>query len=207
MTTYLKRIDTRMTLSTIKNLTASLKALCLFCALSLPAFYSQALEGNLQIHKGEESGAIGYNLSLADRFSPGSGFGWNVSYNHLSDLAVTWNNDDLFFDSNSVELLATYQHTPKSYNQFLNKLIFEFQAGASVQLTENKFVWEELNEEKYFSEQGDVNGVLAFLTHYKVSRKMQMHVGVKYYPTFSEFDGQGTVFAGFTYRFGNQFGY
>ncbi len=201
-------------------LTKTIKKTISYCCIGLISalaisFQSQALEGNLQIHKGEESGAVGYNLSLSDRFSPGSGFGWNISYNHLSELAVTWNEDDLYFDSDSVEVLGTYRYTPKSYNSFLNSLIFEFQAGASVQLTENKFIWETdkngtpLSEpiEKFFSEQGDINPVLAFLTHYKFSRKTQMHLGLKYYPSYSEFDGQGTIFAGFTYRFGNQFGY
>ena len=215
MTTALISALPIMAKNIFQQLSCPRKARVFFLVVIFFPLQSQALEGNLQIHKGEESGSIGYNLSLADRFSPSSGFGWNVSYNHLSDLAVTWNEEELFFDSNNVEAVITYQHTPKSYNRFLNKLIFEFQAGASVQLTENKFVWltdengTPLSEpvERIFSEQGDINGVLAFLTHYKFSRKTQLHLGVKYYPTFSAFDGQGTVYAGFTYRFGNQFGY
>lgn len=168
---------------------------------------SQALEAGLQFHKGEESGSVGYHFSLADRFSRKSPYGWQVSYNHLSELGITWNDTELFFDSNTIELMGTYSYEPRSYNKFIKRLVFEFQAGASVQLTENKFVWEELELDRTFSEKGDVSGVLAFITHYKISRESKFHIGAKIYPKFSEFDSVGTVFAGFTYKFGSKTGY
>ncbi len=188
----------------------SAKSILLSTALAasmLIPFSSNALEAGLQVHKGQESGSVGYTLALADQISNKSPFGWQVSYNHISEIGITWNDEDLFFDSNTIEAMATYQYAPKSYNKFLNRLVFEFQAGVALNLTENKFVWEDLNQEKIFSEKNDVSLALAFLTHYKISRKAKVHLGLKYYPKFSEFDGVGSVFMGFTYKFGNQFGY
>lgn len=185
------------------------KAAVLSSAIALAGFtsQSQAVEAGLQFHKGEESGSVGYHFSVADRFSRKSPYGWQVSYNHLSELGITWNETELFFDSNTIEVMGTYSYEPRSYNKFLKRLVFEFQGGASIQLTENKFIWEDLELERTFSEKGDISGVLAFITHYKITNKAKFHVGAKFYPKFSEFDSVGTVFAGFTYQFGRRNGY
>lgn len=175
--------------------------------LAASSNYANALEGSLQIHHGQEKSSVGYALVLHDQFSRRSPFGWNVSYNRISNMKVNWNDTDLFFDSNTIDLMATYRMQPRSYNKSVNSLMFEFQAGISLNLTENKFIWEDLDQERFFSEKNDINPALAFLTHYRFNRKSKVHVGVKYYPKFSEFGGVGTVFAGFTYKFGNQFGY
>jgi len=182
-----------------------LVAAALFIATIAPA--ANALEGTLQIHHGQEKGSVGYTLAVHDQFSRRSPFGWNVSYNRISKVGVNWNDTDLFFDSNTIEAMATYRIQPKSYNKTVNALMFELQGGISLQLTENKFVWEDLDQERYFSKKNDINPALAFITHYRFNRKVKVQIGIKYYPTFSEFDGVGSVFAGFTYKFGNQFGY
>lgn len=72
----------------------------------------------------------------------------------------------------------------------------EYQLGASASLTENKFTWAEFNEEKYFSEKGDVNGFVAISAHYKISSNVSAIMGVKHFPKMSEFGSMSSVFLG-----------
>jgi hypothetical protein len=83
----------------------------------------------------------------------------------------------------------------------------EFQLGAGVALTENKFEWPELGEEKYFSEQGDVNPFLSLSLHKKLTKNTSMQIGIKHYPSYSEFDDITSLYFGINYRFGRQIGY
>jgi len=168
---------------------------------------ANALEPSVQVHKGDQSGAYGVSFGLSDSFTKQKEFNWAVSYNRLEDVNVNWNNDDINFSLDTIDFTLSYRHYPKSYNTFLKSLIFEFQAGVGVALTENKFSWPELDEEKFFSEQGDVNGVLGFSVHKSFSKEVSMQLGVKHYIDYSEFGGVSSVFLGFTYRFGRQGGY
>lgn len=168
---------------------------------------SYAIESTIQVHKADQSGAYGVTLGLGDNFFKQKEFNWAISYNRLEDISVTWNNDDIAFSLNTIDLMLSYRYYPKTYNKFLKSLIVEFQAGVGIALTENKFIWPELAEEKFFSEQGDVNGILAFSVHKKFSKQMSMNIGIKHYPGYSDFGDISSVFLGFSYQFGSQDGY
>lgn len=169
--------------------------------------YTYALEPTIQLHKVDQSGAYGVSLGLTDNFFNQQAFNWSVSYNRMQDINVSWNDNDIAFSLDTVDFMLSYRHYPRSYNKFIKSLIFEFQAGAGVALTENKFTWPDLEFEKYYSEQGDVNPVVALLLHKKFSKQAAMHIGFKHYPSYSEFDDISSLFVGFSYSFGKQKGY
>lgn len=166
-----------------------------------------ALEANIELHHATSSGTFGYAISAAEQFSTRSQYGWAVSYHKISGLSAKWNNEELFFDSATIDTVLTYRYRARSYNRLMKRLTFEVQGGVSWQLTNNQFIWKELEQEITLSEKGDVNPVLAVLSHYKYSPKLSYQLGVKYYPKFSNFDDVTTIFAGVTYRFGKQYGY
>ena len=76
----------------------------------------------------------------------------------------------------------------------------EYQIGASASLTDNKFTWAEFNEQKYFSETGDINGFVAISAHYKISSNVSAIMGVKHFPKMSEFGSISSVFLGVKYN-------
>ncbi|MCW8833336.1 MAG: hypothetical protein OQK09_16955 [Colwellia sp.] len=196
-------------ISFINNLFTHSKALTTVTStlLLITSFNSQAIETSIQLHKADQSGAYGISVGVGDNFFNQQAFNWSVSYNRLEDINITWNEDDINFALDTVDLMLSYRYYPKSYNSFVKSLIVEFQAGVGVAITENKFVWPELNEEKYFSEQGDVNAALGFLVHKKITKQMSVQIGVKHYPDYSEFGDISSVFLGLTYNFGRQKGY
>lgn len=167
----------------------------------------KAIELNVSAHQGNESDMQGLSLLVSDRFSKGGNLYWNIGYSSLDDVKVEWNNSDLFFQVDTIDTFLSYRYTPKTFNKFLKQLSFEYQLGASVVLTENKFIWEELDEEKYFSESNDINALAGFTVHYNTSNNTAINVGFKYQPSFSEFDDITSVYFGFTYKFGNQQSY
>jgi len=179
----------------------------IFGLLLIIQFNSYAMDTVVQIHKGDQSGTSGFTLGLTDSITSQGALNWGVSYNRLTDVVITWNNDDIDFSLDTVDFTLSYRYSPKSYNKLAKSLIFEFQAGVGVAVTENKFSWPDLNEEKFFSEQGDVNGVVAFLLHKKLSKQMSIHFGVKHYLDYSEFGDLTSAFIGFNYRFGKQVSY
>jgi len=166
-----------------------------------------ALELGAAIHKGDESKTTGYNLSISDDFSRKYNLHWILAYNNLDDIKVSWNEQDLFFSVDTVEALVSYQQKLRTYNSFLKDITFEYQAGLSVALTENKFTWDALGEERFFSEKGDVNAVVAFSTLYNINKNSLVELGVKYQPSFSEFGSVSSIYLGFTYKFGSQVSY
>lgn len=175
--------------------------------LLIVTFQSTALETSLQLHKADQSGAYGISLGVGDNFFNQQEFNWAISYNRLQDINVTWDSEDIDFSLDTIDFMLSYRYYPKSYNAFIKSLIFEFQAGVGVALTENKFLWPALEEEKFYSEQGDVNGVLAFLVHKKLTKEVSMQLGVKHYPDYSEFGDISSLYLGFSYQFGRQSGY
>jgi len=187
----------------IKKMTC--KALALF-ALFI-SLNSTALESSISVHKGDESKTTGFSLSITDDFSRKNNLYWTLSYNKLNDVNVDWNERALYFSVDTLDALVTYQHTPNSYNQFIKSLTFEYHAGVSIALTENKFTWPELNEERLFSEKGDINAVLAFAVKYKFSKKTSVNLGLKYQPSFSEFGSVASIYLGLSYKFGSEYGY
>ena len=168
---------------------------------------SLASEAGLGLLKGDESKTQGFSLSFGDQIARGSQFHWDLSYNKLNDVKVDWNNRSLYFTVDTIEALVSYRQRIKSYNAFTKNLIFEYQAGVSVALTENKFFWPELNETKFFSETGDINGVIGFAIQYKLGKSTSLKLGIKHIPSFSEFDSNSTVHLGFIYRFGTRYNY
>lgn len=166
-----------------------------------------ALEVGAAIHKGGESKTTGFNLSISDNFSRKHSLYWTLAYNNLNDIKVSWNERDLYFSVDSLEALVSYQHKLKTYNSFLKNITFEYQAGLSFALTENKFIWDELDQERLFSEKGDVNAVLSFATLYNINKNSVVKLGIKHQPNFSEFGGVSSIFLGYTYKFGRQVGY
>ncbi len=186
-----------------KKITLILTVL-LSCSFSLSLY---ALEVGAAIHKGDESKTTGFNLSISDNFSRKHNLYWTLAYNNLDDIKVNWNQRELFFSVDTLEALVSYQQKLKTYDSFLKNIVFEYQAGLSVALTENKFIWEELDQERLFSEKGDINAVLAFSTLYNINKNSVVKLGVKYQPSFSEFGSVSSIYLGFTYKFGRQIGY
>ena len=166
-----------------------------------------AIEIGAAIHKGDESKTTGFNLSISDDFSRKHSIYWTLAYNNLNDINVSWNKRELFFSVDTLEALVSYQQKLKTYDSFLKNISFEYQAGFSVALTENKFTWEELDQERFFSEKGDINAVLAFATLYNINKNSVVKLGLKYQPSFSEFGSVSSIYLGFTYKFGRQIGY
>ncbi|MDX2369039.1 MAG: hypothetical protein QNK36_11655, partial [Colwellia sp.] len=186
----------------ITNISAKFIAVVLF----MVHINSNAIETSIQVHKVDQSGTYGFSLGVGDNFFDQRELNWAVSYNRLTDVNITWNNDDINFDLDTVDLMLSYRYYPHSYNRFVKGLIVEFQVGAGAVLTENKFLWPAIseNEEKYFSEQGDINSVFGFMVHKKFTKQVAMHIGLKRYPDYSEFGDVSSVFLGFTYIFGRQ---
>ncbi len=166
-----------------------------------------ALETSFQLHKADQSESYGVSVGVGDSFFKQKEFNWSISYNRLEDTTITWNGKDINFALDTVDLMLNYRYYPKSYNAFIKSLIVEFAAGVGVALTENKFTWSALEQEKYFSEPGDVNGVIGFLVHKKFNKELAMHIGVKHYPDYSEFGDISSVVLGFTFIFGSNPGY
>lgn len=175
--------------------------------LTLSCSSAMALDTSFSFHKGDESKTKGLSVGLADSFSKGSPWHWSLAYNTLDDVQVKWNNDELYFKNDTVDALVSYRYKLKSYNAFFKKMTIEYQFGASVALTENKFFWQDLNEEKYFSEKNDINAVLAIAAHYNVNKKTAVTFGIKHQPSFSEFGDISSIFLGINYTFGKAVGY
>ncbi len=174
---------------------------------SLCTFSAHALDANVSVHQGDESDTKGASFTFSDRVSKSSNFYWNVGYSYLDDVKVEWNNRELFFKVDTVDLIVSYRHRPKTNSPTMRKFSFEYQVGASMALTENKFIWPELDEEKYFSEKNDIKPMMGFNVHYSTSKNTAFNVGFKYQPSFSEFDDITSVYLGFTYKFGHRSGY
>lgn len=192
---------------TLKKQCLIVKPLQVLTLSTLMALPSQAIETNFSLHQGSESNTQGISLTISDSISRGSNFYWNVGYSYLDDVKVEWNQSDLFFKVDTVDAIISYRYKPRSYNQTMKNFTFEYQLGATMALTENKFVWPELNEEKYFSETNDINAMLGFNVHYDMSKNTSVNVGFRYHPSFSEFEDITSLYFGFTFKFGNQFGY
>lgn len=168
---------------------------------------SSAVETSAELHKVDQSGSYGFSVAIGDNFFNEQAFNWQVSYNRIEEVNITWNDDDIDFSLDTIDVGLSYRYYPKSYNKFVNSLMVEFQVGTGIVVTENKFTWPDLQEEKYFSEQGDINPFLKFSIHKSLSRSTTMFLGFKHYPSYSEFDDISSVFIGFNYNFGKQNGY
>lgn len=180
-------------------------------ALSLLIFsISQlnAAEVAIQLHSGTEDNAIGHSLVYSDTFSTNRSYRWGVAYSYLNQLKATWNGQEKFFDNNNIDVYAAYRLFPKSYNSFWRPFTFEAQLGASISLTENKFIFEDFpDQEIIFSETGDINVMVNLLTQYQLTKQTKIQLGLKHYPSFSNFDSQSSIYLGISYQFGKKYGY
>jgi len=184
-----------------------LKSLIVMMITSLYSLPSLAIEANISLHQGDESNTQGISFLVSDKITKSGNFYWNIGYSALDDVKVEWNNNELFFKVDTLDAIISYRYQPKTYDQFTKKLTFEYQLGATMALTENKFIWQDLGEEKYFSKSNDINVMLGFGVHYTLSKQSAMNMGFKYQPSFSEFDDITSIYLGFTYKFGSQYGY
>ena len=166
---------------------------------SLPA---QAFEIGGTAQKSENE-TKGYSLFISDNFSRKSNFYWRLGVSKYDDVSVEWNNSELIFPLDSAELSLSYRHQLSSRNPAKRRFSMEYQLGVASSLTENKFTWPELNEEKFFSEKGDVSGFLAISAHYKITSKISAIMGVKHYPKMFEFGSMSSVFLGFKVNLGS----
>ena len=166
--------------------------------ISLP---TQALEIGVSGHQGTEYETQGYSLFIGDNFSRRSPFYWRLGVSRYDEVFVEWNNRNLKFPINNAEVSLSYRHQLSSRSPAARRFSLEYQIGAAASLTDNKFTWPELNEEKYFSETGDINGFVAISAHYKITSNVSAIAGVKYFPKMSEFDSISSVFLGFKYNF------
>lgn len=162
----------------------------------------QAVEWGAQFLQGSDSGSTGYGITLSEKFSHRSAFSWTLGYSKLNDVVVDWNNAELEFPIETVDAYLSYRFTPHSFNPQATGLSYDLFAGASLSLSENKFYWDELNEEKYFSETNDINFLVGGVIRYTFNRSTSVQMGVKYYPDFSEFDSVSAAYLGVNYRFG-----
>lgn len=174
---------------------------------AISSYGVSAVEIGAKYLKGSDSDSDGFEISLSQPFSRKSSWFWNLSYNKLNDVVVDWNESELTFPVENVDAYLSYRFTPHSYNPNAIGLSYEFLAGAAISVKENKFEWASLNEEKYFSEKNDINFLVGSNIIYKFSRSTAVNVGIKYYPSYSEFDSISAVNIGFTYKFGsNRYG-
>lgn len=198
-------MKTNMVSSLVNKIRVNAITLTVVIMLSSIALSSQAVELGVNYQQGQYSETKGGSIYVADKFYNRSNFYWTVSYNQLNDAPVEWNNKELFFDIETVDALVSYRYSPSSYfKSFINDFTFEYQAGVSVVLTENKLVWPALQQEMFFSESGDANAVVAFSVYYNFSRNAAFNFGIKHQPSFSNFDSLSSVHLGFSYKFGQK---
>lgn len=204
------RWDSVMTfdLNIFRKLSGQLLAVFSSFIISFCSITAHAGEVALQVHKGGEQKSVGYGVIYSDNIASLRNFRWGVGYSYLDQIKAQWNDEETLFKNNTLDAFAAYRYYPKTYNAFLRAFSFEIQAGASLSLTENKFTFENFpDQEVVFSEKNDINFMTAFVTQYQLSRQTQIQLGYKYYPDFSDFGSQRSIFIGVTYQFGRRLGY
>jgi len=170
-----------------------------FLSLFIFSLPTHALEFGVSGHQGTEYETQGYSIFIADNFSRRSPFYWSLGVSRYDEVFVEWNNRNLKFPLNNAEASLSYRHRFSSRSPSIRRINMEYQIGIATSLTDNKFIWPELNEEKYFSETGDINGFLGISAHYQVSSSISAIMGVKHFPKMSEFGSMSSVFVGFKF--------
>jgi hypothetical protein len=189
----------------------------LFFFIAIFASKSYALESSVQLHKVDQDKSFGYSLSIGDEFFNQKAFNWQVSYNRLENIVISdldetsdaWNKAGFDFTIQTVDLSLGYRYYPKSYDKFMSSLMVEFQFGAAINLNDHKLVFRPDfdRDDIYFAEQGDINPVMSISLQKSFTKNSAMHIGFKYYPSYSDFGSISTLYIGFNYRFGRQIGY
>lgn len=178
---------------------------------------AHALESTLVLHKVNQDKSHGYSLSIGGEIVEQTGVIWQLNYTRLENVAIqdldktseAWDDADFDFSLHNADLMIGYRYFPKSYNKVLNSLMFDFQLGAAVNISEHKFVFRPTfdRDDVYFANKGDVNAVGSVVIHKSFTRNTGMLMGVKYYPKYSDFGDITTLFLGFNYHFGSRRGY
>ncbi|MDU0356416.1 hypothetical protein RS130_23210 [Paraglaciecola aquimarina] len=181
-----------------RQFVAVLSTVLTLVTVSLP---THAVELGINGHQGTERETQGYEIYVTDNFSRRSPFYWRLGLSRYNDVFVEWNGSELEFPMNHAEAALSYRHPLFARSPTMRRLSFEFQAGAAVSLTENKFTWAELDEEKYFSESGDISAFVALSAHYKVSSNISASLGIKHFPDMSEFGSISSAFLGVKFNF------
>ncbi|MBU2870890.1 hypothetical protein KO502_09275 [Colwellia sp. E2M01] len=192
-----------------------IQILCLIALFS--ATQSHAVETSIQIQKPNQDKSYGYTIAIGDEFFNQKSINWQVSYNRLDNIMVsdldetsqTWNDANLDFTLQTIELGLAYRIFPRSYNKFISSLMFEVQLAAAVNLSDHKFTFRPTieREDVYFANQGDINPVISIAMQKSFTKNSAMQVGFKLYPSYSDFGSISTLYIGFNYRFGRQVGY
>jgi len=199
----------------VKNYLITIQLVCVLCfSISTK---SQALESSIKLHKVDQDKSVGFSLSIGDEFFNEKAFNWQVSYNRLTEVSINdlddtseaWAQADFDFTIQTIDFSLAYRYYPKSYNKIINTLMLEFQLGAAVNLSEHKFIFRPNfdRDDIYFAEQGDVNPVLAISLQKNFTKKTAINIGIRHYPSYSDFGSISSIFIGFNYRFGRQLGY
>lgn len=194
----------------IRNSARQYIAVLVISILAFALFTAEvrASEVSVQLHSGTEENGVGYSFSFSNNISTNKNWRWGIGYSNLDELKAKWNGQETSFDNSNADIFIAYRHFPRSYNQFLRPFNFEVQAGTSFSLTENKFTFDQFpDQEVVFSEKGDVNFYVSFAAQYQVSKEAQLQLGYKFYPEYSEFDDQGSIFFGISYQFGRKLNY
>lgn len=191
---------------TIKKKWQILAAFSLFICSFLFSSLAFAVDVGAQLHK--TSDGVGYSIVASDSFVKAGNARWGVALTTLNDVEANWNNLTTSFNTTTLDVFTAYRFKPRTYKAFWKPFSWELQAGASISLTENKFTFDSFPDQQIvFSEQGDINFMAAAVAQYKVSKKTDVQLGYKIYPSFSEFGSQSSIFLGFTYRFGARYDY
>jgi hypothetical protein len=198
----------------VKTFYCYTKILCLFIVILTNK--THALESSVQLHKVDQDKSFGYSVSIGDEFFNQKAFNWQVSYNRFENVAIAdldkisdvWDDAGFDFTMQAIDLSLGYRYYPQSYDKFINSMMVEFQLGASVNLSEHKLIPQDPNADvRYFANQGDINPVLSISLQKSFTKNSAMHIGVKHYPSYSDFGSISTLFIGYNYRFGRQVGY
>jgi hypothetical protein len=199
----------------VKNYLITIQLVCVLCfSISTK---SQAIESSIKLHKVDQDKSVGFSLSIGDEFFNEKAFNWQVSYNRLTEVSINdlddtseaWAQADFDFTIQTIDFSLAYRYYPKSYNKIINTLMLEFQLGAAVNLSEHKFIFRPNfdRDDIYFAEQGDINPVLAISLQKNFTKKTAINIGIRHYPSYSDFGSISSIFIGFNYRFGRQVGY
>ncbi len=191
------------------------QVLCLFMIIFTNQ--SHALESSIQLHEVDQDKSFGYSLSIGDEFFNQRSFNWQISYNRFENVAIgdlhdisdVWDKADFDFNLQTIDLALGYRYYPSSYVQSHRGIMFEFQLGASVNLSDHKLIFRpDLDRDDiYFANKGDLNPVVSISVQKSFTRNSAMHIGFKHYPSYSGFGNISTLFIGFNYRFGSIEGY
>jgi hypothetical protein len=194
-----KVISAKLEAGLKRQVLATFSIVLALMTVALPAY---SLELGVKYQQGDMRYTRGYSIEVNDNFVRRGSLYWTVAYNDLDKVFIKWNNRYLDFPMQSAEAALSYRWRLRG--QKYRHMGIELQVGGAVSLTSNKFFWPELNEERFFSETGDVSGFVSFSALYKVTPEVSLQGGLKHFPSYFEFGELTAGFVGLSYRFGGR---